>query len=65
MTISKKIKKADNKIEQNKTQYGLDTKSTKISALLSRNFSKYEFLISKDVLTEKKLARKSCYNQKN
>ena len=60
MTISKKIKTTDNKIEQNKTQYDLDTKTFKISALLSRNVSKYEFLISKDVLPENNLLEKAA-----
>ena len=32
MTISEKIKTIDNKIEQNKSQYGLDKQTAEISA---------------------------------
>ena len=35
-----------------------------ISALPSGNVSKYEFLTDKDILPEKRFARKSCCNQK-
>ena len=35
----------------------------RISALLLWNVSKYEFVTGKDVLAEKRFARKSCYNQ--
>ena len=55
MIINEKIKAINNKIEQNKAQYDLDRQSAIISALSSRNDSKYEFLISKDVLPEKDL----------
>ena len=44
MIISEKIKAINNIIEQNKAQYDLDRKTAKISALLSVNYSKYEFL---------------------
>ena len=60
MTISEKIKTINDKIKRNKAQYDLNRKTVKISALSSRNINKYEFLTSKDVLPEKKLARKSC-----
>ena len=54
MSISENIDQSNNnKIKQNKAQYDLDRKAAKISALSSRNVSKYEFLISKDVLSEK------------
>ena len=54
MSISENIDQSNNnKIEQDKAHYDLDRKTAKISALSSRNFSKYEFLISKDVLPEK------------
>ena len=33
MSISKKIKTINNKIEENKTEYNLDRKTAKISAL--------------------------------
>ena len=49
MSVSKKIKTIDNKIEQNMVQYDLDRQTAKMSALSSLNVSKYEFLSSKDV----------------
>ena len=64
MIISKKIKTVDNKVEQMKGQCDLDKQTAKISALSPGNVSKYEFLTSKDVLPEKRLVRKSCYNEK-
>ena len=66
MSISKKIKATNNKIEQNKAQFNLDRQTVKISALSSGNVSKREFLTGKDVnlLTRKRLARKSCCNEK-
>ena len=60
MTISEKIKTIDNKIEQSKAQYDLDRQTGKISALLSGNVSKYEFLTGKDVLPEKGLLEKAA-----
>ena len=53
MTISKKTVLINNKIEQNKAQHDLNRQTAEISALSSRNVSKYEFLTSKDVLPEK------------
>ena len=47
-----------------KDQCDLDKQTAKISALSPGNVSKYEFLTSKDVLPEKRLVRKSCYNEK-
>ena len=64
MTITEKIKTIDHKIERNKAQYDLDSQTAKISALSSGNVSKYEFLIGRDVLSKKRLVRKSCNNQK-
>ena len=58
MSISKKIKTIDNKIEQSKAQYKLDRQTAKLSALLSGNVSKYEFLIGKDILPEKDVLEK-------
>ena len=52
MSIYDKIKTINNKIEQRKAQYNLDRKTATISALSSGNVSKYEFLTSKDILTE-------------
>ena len=49
MTISEKIKTIDNKIKQNKAQYDLDRQTAKISALLSKHLSKYEFLTAKEI----------------
>ena len=40
MTVSEKIKRTDNEIEQNKSQYSLDSQTAKISALSSGNVSK-------------------------
>ena len=60
MSIGDKIKTIDNRIDQNKAQYALDIQTTKISALLSRNVSRYELLINKDVLSEKDLIEKSA-----
>ena len=61
MGISEKIKAINNKIEKNKVQYNLDRETAKISALSPGNVSENEFLIRKDVVPEKKLARKSYY----
>ena len=55
MITTEKINIIDNKIKLNKAQYDLDKQTAKISALLSRNVSKYEFLTGKDVLPEKEL----------
>ena len=41
MSISKKIKAINKKIEQNKAQYSLDRQTGKISALSTGNVSKY------------------------
>ena len=60
MTISKKIKAINNKIEQNKAQYNLDKQTAKIFALSSENVSKYEFLTGKDILPEKDLLEKAA-----
>ena len=54
MTVSEKIKTVNKKIKQNKAHYDLDRQTTKMSALLSGNVSKYDFLTGKDVLLEKK-----------
>ena len=60
MSICEKIKTIDNKIEQNKIRYDLDRQTTKISALPSGHFSKYEFLTGKDILPEKDLLEKTA-----
>ena len=46
MSISKKIKAINNMIDQSKDQYNLDSHTTKISALLSGNVSKYELCLT-------------------
>ena len=52
-SISDKIiKTINNKIKQSKVQHKLDRQTAAISALSSGNVSKYQFLTSKDVLTE-------------
>ena len=48
MSISKKIKAINSKIEKNKSQYDLDRQTAKVSALSSGNVSKYDFLTGKD-----------------
>ena len=55
MSISEKIKAVNYKIEQNKAQYDLNRQAAKISALLSGNISKYEFLTER-YFTQKRLA---------
>ena len=59
MSISEKIKTINNKTKQNKAQYNLGRQTVKISALLSGNVSKYEFLTGKGVLPEKELLEKA------
>ena len=49
MTLSDQIKILDRKIKQNEAQYDLDRKAAKISALLSNNFDKYEYLTGDDL----------------
>ena len=60
MSVSEKIKAIYNKIEKNKAQYNLDKQTAKVSALSSRNVSKYEFLTKKRCFTGKRLGRNSC-----
>ena len=49
MTVTNQIKILDRKIMQNEAQYDLDRKATKISALSSNNFDKYEYLTGEDL----------------
>ena len=44
MTITDQIKILNKKIMQNETQYNLDRKAAKISALSCNNLDKYEYL---------------------
>ena len=60
MTFSEKIKIIDDKIEQNNTQYNLDTRAARSFALSTRNIGKYEFLKGGDVLPEKRLLEKAA-----
>ena len=53
MTVSKKIKIIDNKMEQNKAKYDLLTQTARILASSSGNLEKYQFLTGKNVLLEK------------
>ena len=49
MTITDQIKILNRKIMQNETQYDLDRKAAKISALSSNNLNKFEFLTGEDL----------------
>ena len=60
MSITEKIKAINNKINQNKAQYDLESQTANILALSSGNACKYEFLTGKDVLPEKELLEKAA-----
>ena len=64
MSIIKKIKAINNKIEQNKAQHNLDRQTANIPALSSGNVSKYEFFYLQRCFTRKGLVRKSCNIEK-
>ena len=64
MIDSEKIKIINNKIQQNKAQNNLETKTAKMSVLPSGTIGKYGVLTGEDILLEKELSEKSCYNQK-
>ena len=49
MTVTDQIKISDKKIMQNETQYDLERKAAKISALSSNKLDKYEYLTSEDL----------------
>ena len=49
MAITDEIKILNEKIMQNETQYDLDRKAAKISALSSNNLDKYEYLTGEDL----------------
>ena len=49
MTVTDQIKILDKKIKQNESQYDLDRKAAKISALSSNNLVKYEYLTGEDL----------------
>ena len=52
MTVTDQIKILDKKIMQNEAQYDLDRKAAKISALSSKEFGKYEYLMKIWVLSQ-------------
>ena len=56
----RKLKTIDKKIALNKAQFNLYIQNDNISALLSRNVSKYEFLTSKNVLSENGFLEKAA-----
>ena len=62
MTVSNKIKTLDNKIEQNKARYDLDSQTTKISDLSSENAGKYEFSNRWRSFSRKRIVRKNYCN---
>ena len=49
MTVIDQIKILNGKIKQNESQYDLDRKTAKISALSSNNLDKYEYLTGEDL----------------
>ena len=49
MTVSDQIKILNRKIKQSDSQYDLDRKAAKISALSSNNLDKYELLTGEDL----------------
>lgn len=59
MTVGKKIKTIDDKIEQNRVNRTWQEKNAKISGLSSGNIGMFEFLTGKDLLTEKELLEKA------
>ena len=57
---SEKIKRINNKINQNKVQYKLVRETVKILALSLGNVGKCNFLKGEDVFSEKGLLEKNC-----
>ena len=49
MTVTGQIKILNRKIKQNESQFDLDRKAAKVSALSSNNLDKYEYLTSEDL----------------
>ena len=49
MTLTDEIKNLDDKINANQAQYDLDREAAKISALLSKELDKYEYLTGEDL----------------
>ena len=49
MTLTEQVKILDDKIKANIAQYDLDREAAKISALLSEELEKYEYLTGEDL----------------
>ena len=49
MTLTDETKNLDDKIKANQAQYDLDREAAKISALLSKELDKYEYLTGEDL----------------
>ena len=49
MTLTDELKILDDKIKTNQAQYDLDREAAEISALLSKELDKYEYLIGEDL----------------
>ena len=49
MTLTEQVNILDNKIKANKAQYNLDRETAMISALLSGEVEKYEYLTGEDL----------------
>ena len=58
MTVTDQIKILNRKIKQNESQYDLDRKAAKISALSSNNLDKYEYLTGEDLGLNRALLNK-------
>ena len=61
--MSKK-NKIRGKTEQNKAQHDIEKQTARIFTAKSRNISKYEFLTSEDVLSEKDLLVKAAITKR-
>ena len=61
MTITEQVKILDRKIRANKAQYELDRQAAKISALLSSELEKYEYLTGEDLVYKADVAQKAKF----
>ena len=59
MTLTKQFKIPDDKIKSNKTQYNLDRRKTKLSALSGGELEKYEYLTGEDLVYKPDVIQKS------
>ena len=64
MTVSEKNKTIDDKIEQNKAQYNLDRQKVRLQLYRQIMLVNINFHKARMFYLEKKIVRKSCYNQK-